>query len=730
MASSISNSNERRSSLRLSSRQQNHKLNTENTENGSTEVKSNGPESIKSEDATTQPDHEGNVLPTSGIIGTNNEVVKNATKSASKRKKVVSRLKSQRYPLRSSVGNGRVLRSLSKETCKNQPESVNTPVNPVTKHKKKRGNVKKDSKDEFSVIRKRVRYLLTRMNYEQSFIDAYSGEGWRGQSAEKIRPEKELERAKSEILRCKFKIRETFRHIDSLSSEGRFEESLFDSEGEIDNEDIFCCKCGSKDLPADNDIVLCDGICDRGFHQKCLNPPLLSEDIPLGDEGWLCPACDCKVDCLELLNEFQGSNISIDDTWEKVFPEAVAAANGDKQYDDLPSDDSEDHDYNPDVLEADAEDDKEGSNPGESESTSASEEDSDASDSNKSNENLGLPSDDSGDDDYDPDAPILEKTNPIDGSSSDESDFTSDSDEFCNELSKTSGVTEDSASSLQNLKPIVQSGEGMLPGDIKNYEHPLLEADLSQENVLVSGQRQLERLDYKKLYDETYEKSSSDSSDDEDWSGSADMSTPNKGNEHVLREISHEPYGTEHSQPSHVDESTPRNIHTGLGASGMEHDSAERDHSQQKPVSNGNKNSTSGNRRLGEIATQKLHGCFQESLYPTTEKKESLAQELGLTFRQVNKWFVNARHSLRVSNKESSPNVIPSPNIDIGASNIKSTKSKNELDGSASKGAKRKKSLAAKQPKFGVDDNAESMNSVEDRQKALARELRKIKQRR
>jgi len=57
-------------------------------------------------------------------------------------------------------------------------------------------------------------------------------------SAEKIRPEKELDRAKSEILRCKFKIRELFRHLDSLSSEGRFEESLFDSKGQIDSEDV------------------------------------------------------------------------------------------------------------------------------------------------------------------------------------------------------------------------------------------------------------------------------------------------------------------------------------------------------------------------------------------------------------------------------------------------------------------------------------------------------------
>lgn len=41
---------------------------------------------------------------------------------------------------------------------------------------------------------------------------------------------------------------------------------------------IFCAKCGSKDLTIENDIILCDGACERGFHQFCLDPPLLKED--------------------------------------------------------------------------------------------------------------------------------------------------------------------------------------------------------------------------------------------------------------------------------------------------------------------------------------------------------------------------------------------------------------------------------------------------------------------
>lgn len=43
-----------------------------------------------------------------------------------------------------------------------------------------------------------------------------------------------------------------------------------------------------------NDIVLCDGPCNRAYHFLCVRPPLRAEDLT-EDEGWLCPACDAKV---------------------------------------------------------------------------------------------------------------------------------------------------------------------------------------------------------------------------------------------------------------------------------------------------------------------------------------------------------------------------------------------------------------------------------------------------
>lgn len=57
-------------------------------------------------------------------------------------------------------------------------------------------------------------------------------------SLEKLKPEKELQRATSEILRRKLKIRDLFQRLESLCAEGMFPESLFDSEGQIDSEDV------------------------------------------------------------------------------------------------------------------------------------------------------------------------------------------------------------------------------------------------------------------------------------------------------------------------------------------------------------------------------------------------------------------------------------------------------------------------------------------------------------
>ncbi|KAK8564266.1 hypothetical protein V6N12_036394 [Hibiscus sabdariffa] len=430
------------------------------------------------------------------------------------------------YPIRSLRSSNGVLLSKSQEKSKateprnNLPDVGSSKQQKRRKRKKKREE-KKEISDEYSRIRKHLRYLLNRINYERNLIDAYSTEGWKGLSLEKLKPEKELQRARSEILRRKLKIRDLFQHIDSLCAEGRLPESLFDSEGEIDSEDIFCAKCGSMDLPANNDIILCDGACDRGFHQYCLQPPLLKEDIPPDDEGWLCPGCDCKVDCIELVNESQGTNFSLTDSWEKVFPEAALVASGQNQDPNigLPSDDSDDNDYNPDISDNDEKDQGDESSSDESDFTSASEE---LEVPANTDPYLGLPSEDSEDDDYNPDSLNHDNVAKPESSSS---DFASDSEDLGAVLveddisSQLDGPMSNDAS--RNSKSKKRGGKKSMNDELLS----IMESASGEDDATVSDKRSIQRLDYKRLYDETYGNVPSSSSDDEDWN---DASAPKK----------------------------------------------------------------------------------------------------------------------------------------------------------------------------------------------------------
>jgi hypothetical protein len=60
-------------------------------------------------------------------------------------------------------------------------------------------------------------------------------------SLEKLRPEKEIERAKAAIIKCKLKIRESFKELGLLAAEGKLDNSLFDDKGEIDCDDVILC---------------------------------------------------------------------------------------------------------------------------------------------------------------------------------------------------------------------------------------------------------------------------------------------------------------------------------------------------------------------------------------------------------------------------------------------------------------------------------------------------------
>lgn len=539
----------------------------------------------------------------------------------------------------SLTSSDRLLRSKSQEKSKASDLSNNLAdvgSREQQKRRKRKRREQREVADEYSRIRTHLRYLLNRINYERSLIAAYSTEGWKGLSLEKLKPEKELQRATSEILRRKLKIRDLFQHIDSLCAEGRLPESLFDSDGQIDSEDIFCAKCGSKDLSANNDIILCDGACDRGFHQYCLQPPLLKEEIPPDDEGWLCPGCDCKADCIKIVNESQGTSLSLTNSWEKVFPEAAGGQNQDPNF-GLPSDDSDDNDYNPDGSETDKKDQGDESSSDESDFTSTSEE---LEIPAKVDPYLGLPSDDSDDDDFVPDGPDHDNVAKSESSSS---DFTSDSEDFDTTLEDISSQKDEALMSNS------ASGDSKRPkpklGGKKSLNDELLsiaESASGQDGAAVSKKRSNERLDYKRLYDEAYGNVPSSSSDDEDWS---DTTAPRKkkkcnsevasaasdGNASVTRsleEIDHKPRRKTQQKSNKVKDS-PRAEFQDASASG----------------SSGKKAGSSTYRRLGEDVKQKLYKSFKENQYPDRATKESLAKELELTFQQVSKWFDNARWS-------------------------------------------------------------------------------------
>ncbi|PIM99086.1 PHD Zn-finger protein [Handroanthus impetiginosus] len=575
------------------------------------------------------------------------------------------------------------LRSKSQEKLKasepNDTEVVSANAEKKRRRRKKK-QLKKNTVNEFSRTRTHLRYLLHRIKYEQSLIDAYSSEGWKGQSLEKLKPEKELQRAKSHILRYKLKIRALFQRLDLSLAVGKLPESLFDSHGEIDSEDIFCAKCGSKDLTLDNDIILCDGACERGFHQFCLQPPLLKEDIPPGDEGWLCPGCDCKVDCIEMLKDFQGTKVSVTDSWEKIFPEAAAAASG-KKLDDgsgSSSDDSEDDDYDPDKPDTAENVEGDESSSDESNYFSASD---DLGVSTNNEKHLGLPSDDSEDDDFDPSATDPDKQ--VQDSSS--SDFTSDSEDL-------DALLEDETVPDKDLGPIVPSADHEQPStgskaesfevgrirgqSLKNELSDLMEAGAEP----VSGKRHIERLDYKKLHDETYGNSSSDSSDedfgdedldDEDFDDATPRKRAKTDSEKTESKSLHKtPIAKDNINTK--DESENKSIHKPKRIGKNDADVATNGSSAEVgSASTGTKKSAP--KRLGEAVTQRLYASFNQNQYPDKAVKVNLAEELGLTVRQVAKWFENARwsfhHRPRAEPNSDKP---PEPQPTIDTDNTKS----------------------------------------------------------
>ncbi|XP_022135174.1 pathogenesis-related homeodomain protein isoform X2 [Momordica charantia] len=472
----------------------------------------------------------------------------------SKQKK--PRTKSHAQPTGSTYKRRPLPKALSKGNKNVTIRQLAEKVEQVAKknqQRKRRKNKRKREKlelDEASRLQRRSRYLMIKMKLEQNLIDAYSGEGWKGHSREKIKPEKELQRAMKQILKCKLGIRDALRQLHLLGSVGCIEDSVIGPDGSVYHEHIFCAKCKLREAFPDNDIILCDGTCNCAFHQKCLDPPLDTENIPPGDQGWFCKFCECKMEILEGMNAHLGTRFSLNIRWEDVFKEEAAFPDGGNALlnheEDWPSDDSEDDDYNPDKKE-------------------------------NGNEKL------SGEEN---DTHLLEES-----SSSTSLSWSLDGED----LTDRDGIAcED------------HFGVGTS-----------IVSDGSIEEGIVCGRRQRQAVDYKKLYSEMFGKDApaqEQVSEDEDW-GPAKRKRREK----------------------ECDAAS-----TLMSLCESEKKSQDIDMEADKKLPNSKSRSFF---RIPRYAVEKLRQVFADNELPSRDVKENLSKELGLDAEKVNKWFKNARYS-------------------------------------------------------------------------------------
>ncbi|KAJ8568139.1 hypothetical protein K7X08_020861 [Anisodus acutangulus] len=464
----------------------------------------------------------------------------------------------------------------SKDNLKH--ENLDIGSEKLKRMRKKRRRKHNTDPDDVARLQRRTRYLLIKMKLEQNLIDAYSAEGWKGQSREKIRPERELQRAKNQILKCKLGIREIVHRLDLLSSAGQIDDSAIAPDGSVHHEHIVCAKCKLQEAFPDNDIILCDGTCNCAFHQRCLDPPLSTENIPPGDEGWFCKFCKCKMEIIEATNAHIDTHFAMDSNWEDIFKEeALLPEDGESLCpgQDWPSDDSEDDDYDPEKV-------------ANSHSSSTDSFESDSSSEASSGSMLGSLED---------------------------------------ELLALTGKPEDGS-----------GGKDYLSEQIAGIDYE--ETDFE----VLPGPRQRKAVDYIKLNDEMFGKHApaiEQNSEDEDW-GPGKIKRRRKESESDAASTLITLFESERSCPEKT-------------ANEVEKESFGRPDKREIF-------------RIPPDAVEELRRVFTENELPSREVRVNLSKQLGIEYEKVNKWFKNARYmALKARKAESTkPCQVTSPTTSVG----------------------------------------------------------------
>ena len=291
---------------------------------------------------------------------------------------------------------------------KNGIIDVVTLISPVVCRRSRNDALENTRQQVVQRARTQICSQLTAMRRLQAYLDTYKLDGWRSSNQEKLKPTAELAKKRADIFHRKLKVRRLFETLNYDQRKLEKYKCREDSDGEIECDDVVCCECGSGDCeedPYENDVVFCDGYCDLAYHMKCVKPPLKPEDVPKGDEGWLCPTCDCRVDVIYYLNLDHDQKLEIETcTHLDVFKEeqelfdkgiipgtARFHLHGENEEDVWPSDESEDEDFKQKNEKDDGKDDSdeslsgsaipEASNDSETSSSSESSSSSSSSDS-------------------------------------------------------------------------------------------------------------------------------------------------------------------------------------------------------------------------------------------------------------------------------------------------------------------------------------------------------------